>query len=70
MRNAGCPFIIVLGHPEYYPRFGFELASKYQLRSQWEGVPDDAFMIVVLDSGVLRKTGGIARFREEFDDAM
>ena len=70
LRNAGCPFIIVLGHPEYYPRFGFELASKYQLRSQWEGVPDDAFMIVVLDSGVLRKTGGIARFREEFDDAM
>ena len=70
LRNAGCPFVIVLGHPEYYPRFGFEPASKHQLRSQWEGVPDDAFMIVVFESGVLPKTGGIARYRDEFDDAM
>ncbi len=70
LRNAGCPFVIVLGHPEYYPRFGFELASKYQLRSQWEDVPDDAFMIAVFDSGVLPKAGGIARYADEFDDAM
>jgi hypothetical protein len=33
-------------------------------------VPDDAFMIVVFSSGVLPKTGGIARYRDEFDDAM
>ena len=70
LRNAGCPFVVVLGHPEYYPRFGFERASKYQLRSQWDGVPDDAFMIVVFDSGVLPTTGGIASYRDEFDDAM
>ena len=70
LRNAGCPFVIVLGHPDYYPRFGFELASRYHLRSQWEGVPDDAFMIAVFDSGILPKTGGIARYRDEFDDAM
>ena len=70
LRNAGCPFVIVLGHPEYYPRFGFELASTYQLRSHWEGVPDDAFMIMVFNSGVLPETGGIARYRHEFDDAM
>ena len=70
LRSGGCPFVIVLGHPEYYPRFGFEPCSKYQLRSQWEGVPDDAFLIVVFDGGVLPKTGGIARYRDEFDDAM
>ncbi len=70
LRNAGCPFVIVLGHPEYYPRFGFELASNYQLRSQWKGVPDDAFMIVMFDGGVLPKTGGIAKYRDEFNDAM
>lgn len=70
LRNGGCPFVIVLGHPEYYPRFGFEPASKYHLISQWQGVPDDAFMIVVFDSGVLPKTGGIARYRDEFDEAM
>lgn len=70
LRHAGCPFVIVLGHPEYYPRFGFKLASEHQIRSQWEGVPDDAFLITVFDSGVLPKTGGIARYRDEFDEAM
>ena len=70
LRNGGCPFVVVLGHPEYYPRFGFEPCSKYYLRSQWEGVPDDAFLIVVFDLGVLPKTGGIARYRDEFDEAM
>lgn len=70
LRQSGCPFVIVLGHPEYYPRFGFELASKYQLLSQWEGVPDEAFMVVVFDGSALPRAGGIARYRGEFDDAM
>ena len=69
-RQIGCPFIIVLGHPEYYPRFGFELASHYKLHSQWEGVPDEAFMSLVFDKAALPKTGGIARYRGEFDEAM
>ncbi|MCG7994507.1 MAG: N-acetyltransferase [Candidatus Thiodiazotropha taylori] len=70
LRDAGCPFVIVLGHPDYYPRFGFELASKYQIHSQWEGVPDEAFMIAVFDQEVLPKQGGLARYRGEFDEAM
>ncbi|MCG7894615.1 MAG: N-acetyltransferase [Candidatus Thiodiazotropha taylori] len=70
LRDAGCPFVIVLGHPDYYPRFGFELASKYQIQSQWEGVPDEAFMIAVFDQEVLPKQGGVARYRDEFDEAM
>lgn len=36
LHDADCPFIIVLGHPDYYPRFGFEKASKYNLTSQWK----------------------------------
>jgi len=70
VRQSGCPFVIVLGHPEYYPRFGFERASKYQLRSQWEGIPDEAFMVVVYDRAALPKAGGVARYRDEFDEAM
>jgi putative acetyltransferase len=70
LRKTNCPFVIVLGHPEYYPRFGFEIASKYKLRSQWEGVPDEAFMVVVFNGGALPKQGGVARYREEFNDAM
>lgn len=70
LRRAGCPFVIVLGHPEYYPRFGFEPASRYNLRCQWEGVPDAAFMAVVFDRDALPSVGGIARYRGEFDAAM
>ncbi|MHC4626683.1 MAG: GNAT family N-acetyltransferase [Planctomycetota bacterium] len=70
LRERSCPFVIVLGHPEYYPRFGFEPASKYGLRSQWEGVPDDAFMVVMLDREAMEGVSGVARYRDEFDEAM
>ena len=70
LQRSSCPFVIVLGHPEYYPRFGFEPASHYKLKSQWEGVPDEAFMVVVFDRDVLPGKGGIARYRAEFDEAM
>lgn len=70
LRQSGCPFVIVLGHPEYYPRFGFEPASRYCLRCQWDGVPDAAFMVIVADGSVLPEAGGVARYRGEFDDAM
>lgn len=70
MRLSGCPFVVVLGHPEYYPCFGFEKASHYNLNSQWDGVPDEAFMVVVFDKDALPKEGGMARYRGEFDEAM
>ncbi len=47
LEEQGCAYVIVAGHPGFYPMFGFESASKYHLTCQWEGVPDEAFMIVV-----------------------
>ncbi|UCF19273.1 MAG: N-acetyltransferase [Gemmatimonadota bacterium] len=70
LRERGCPFVIVLGHPEYYPRFGFQLASKYGIISQWASIPDEAFMILVLDGSAMAGVSGVARYRDEFDDAM
>ena len=70
VRAAGCPFVIVLGHPEYYPRFGFERASAWGLTCEYEGVPDEAFMIVVFDPGAMRGCSGVARYRPEFAAAM
>lgn len=67
LRERDCPFVIVLGHPEYYPRFGFELTSKYGLSSQWDDVPDEAFMIMVMDHASLKGVSGVARYREEFN---
>lgn len=70
LRDQACPYVIVLGHPEYYPRFGFERASKYGITSLWAGVPDEAFMIIVSDEGALQGVSGVARYRAEFDAAM
>jgi putative acetyltransferase len=65
LRSRGCPFVIVLGHAEYYPRFGFEPASRYRIHSEWE-VPDNAFMILVLNPSAMRGASGLARYRPEF----
>ena len=70
LHRSGCPFVVVLGHAEYYPRFGFQRASKYRVRSQWEGVPDDAFMVIVFDEEAIPENGAVARYREEFDEAL
>lgn len=68
--TQNCPFVIVLGHAEYYPRFGFVPASRYGLDCQWAGVPDEAFMVLVLDETAMSGVSGVARYREEFDGAM
>jgi putative acetyltransferase len=70
LQDKGCPFVIVLGYPDYYPRFGFQPASRFNIKSQWEGVPDEAFMILVLDDKVLSNVSGIAMFRDEFNEAL
>mgnify|MGYP001139491531 CR=1 FL=1 len=70
MRERGCQFVIVVGHAEYYPRFGFVPASKHGLSCQWEGVPDEAFMVLILDESAMVGVSGTAAYREEFDQAM
>lgn len=67
LREAGCPFIVLVGHTEYYPRFGFVPASRHGVRCQWDQVPDEVFMILVLDSAA-PIPAGTARYRPEFDE--
>lgn len=70
MKERDCPFVIVLGHPEYYPRFGFVPASQHGLSCQWDGVPTQAFMVLILDERTMSSVSGVARYRDEFDQAM
>ena len=70
IENMSCPFVIVLGHETYYPRFGFERASKFGLKCQWEDVPDDAFMVMIIDESAMKGISGIAKYRDEFNEAM
>jgi putative acetyltransferase len=70
LREEACPFVVVLGHPAYYPRFGFVPASRHGLTCQWEGVPDDAFMVLVLDKASMVGVSGTIRYRDEFHEAV
>jgi putative acetyltransferase len=65
LRQTGCPFVVVLGHADYYPRFGFEPASRYGVTCEWD-VPDDVFMMLVLDRSKMTGVSGRAVYRQEF----
>lgn len=47
-RAQGEHLVIVLGHAEYYPRFGFAPASRLHISAPF-AVPDEAFMALRLD---------------------
>ena len=64
---AGCPFILVVGHAAYYPRFGFRPASTYGIVCEWD-VPDNVFMVLVTDPEKMRGVSGLARYRPEFSN--
>ena len=64
------PFVIVLGHPTYYPRFGFVPASRCGIRSEYENVPDEAFMILAFNKTTLEGISGVAKYRPEFSSIV
>src|SRR6266487_776483 len=65
LKDAGCPFIIVVGHADYYPRFGFRPASEHEIKCEWD-LPDDVFMLLVLDEAKMKDVSGLAKYRHEF----
>ena len=66
LREGGCPFVMVLGGPAYYSRFGFRPASGYEVRCTWK-VPEDAFQLLVLNPADQFRLRGPALYRPEFD---
>jgi putative acetyltransferase len=63
-RQQRCLFVVVLGHPEYYPRFGFRRASEVGLSNAYGA--DAAFMVTELEQGALPADGGLVRYGPEF----
>jgi putative acetyltransferase len=63
--RIGQDVVVVLGHPKYYPRFGFVPASAKGLRSEYD-VPDEVFMVVELSEGALRGRHGLVKYHQEF----
>ena len=65
IEEGGCPFIIVVGHPEFYPRFGFKPARTRGITCEWN-LPAEVFMVMVLDEGEMQGVSGVAKYRSEF----
>ena len=63
-RHRGERFVIVLGHPSYYPRFGFTRASTHGIGLSVE-VPDEALMALSLDADH-PLPGGTVRYAAPF----
>ena len=68
-RRLGYELLFVLGHPDYYPRFGFVSAKQRGMDCEYE-VPDEAWMVLELREGALAGKSGTVRFQPEFADAM
>ncbi len=64
-RAEGWHALVVLGHPAYYARFGFVPANRFELRCEFDA-PEEAFMALELQPGVLKGWGGTVRYQPEF----
>ena len=59
--------VIVVGHPEYYPRFGFTPAAPHGLKAPFP-VPDEAFMVFELKPATLKNAAGTVRYPPPFEE--
>ena len=61
----GACAVVVVGHPAYYPRFGFVPAIRFGLRCEYD-VPEEAFMALELEPGVLGHARRTVRYHPAF----
>lgn len=65
-RNLGHRIVIVIGHPGYYPRFGFRSARANGIEAPF-AVADDVFMVLALDANALDGITGTVKYPEAFE---
>lgn len=65
-RRSGHQIVVVLGHPRYYPRFGFQTAITKGITCEYD-VPDEHFMVAELSDGALRGRRGLVKYHPAFD---
>ena len=65
--KAGYEVVVVLGHADYYPRFGFEPAVNFGIKSEYD-VPPEVFMAKVLHDGALDGITGTVKYHPIFNE--
>lgn len=62
----GYDVVVVLGHPNYYPRFGFVPSVKFGIKSEY-AVPDEVFMLFAIAPESLKNQQGVIKYHEAFN---
>jgi putative acetyltransferase len=65
--RRGQEVVFVLGHADYYPRFGFRPAGPLGITCEFPS-PEENFMVAELRPGALAGREGLVRYRPEFRD--
>ncbi len=66
-KTSGYKAIVVLGHPEYYPRFGFVPSINYDIKSEYQ-VPPEIFMVKELEEFALKGIDGTIKYHQAFNE--
>jgi putative acetyltransferase len=66
-KALGYGAVILVGHANYYPRFGFTPAGERGIRLPFEA-PDEAFMALELVPGALKGVTGMVEYPPEFNE--
>jgi putative acetyltransferase len=64
-RQLGFGAVVVLGHPGYYPCFGFSPAVRFSIGCEYN-VPEEAFMLMELQPGYIRGISGVIKYHDAF----
>lgn len=64
-KQLGFGAVVVLGHPAYYPRFGFTSSTRFGIGCEYD-VPEEVFMVVELHAGFLRGRSGTIKYDAAF----
>jgi len=64
-RRLDYDFVVVLGHPEFYSKFGFSPAKPHGISCEFDA-PDEAFMVLELRENGLAGRSGTVHYRDEF----
>lgn len=64
-KKLGYNSIVLIGHENYYPKFGYELTSKYNITLPFEAPEKNCMVISLTDSG-LQNVRGHVEYPKEF----
>ena len=65
-RDFGADYVVVLGNPAYYSRFGFETAANQRLGNEYKVLED--FMVIELIPGCLKNVAVVVKYAAEFGE--